>query len=123
MNAVADTSPLCYLVLIDEINLLPKLFDQVLAPARVIAELLHEDAPDPVRCWAASLPPWLSVRENPSRNPAGMEKFRSRRAVLRRIAGCGSPAFWAEPRREAWLIWRPRLIGSGRPGFVARPRH
>jgi predicted nucleic acid-binding protein len=77
VNAVADTSPLCYLVLIDEINLLPKLFDQVLAPARVIVELLHEDAPDPVRYWAASLPPWLSVRENPSRSAAGMEKLQA----------------------------------------------
>ena len=77
MNAVADTSPLCYLILIDEINLLPKLFDQVLAPARVIAELLHEDAPDPVRCWAASLPPWLSARENPSGSTAGMEKLQA----------------------------------------------
>lgn len=29
MIAVSDTSPLCYLVLIGEIDLLPKLFDQV----------------------------------------------------------------------------------------------
>jgi hypothetical protein len=30
MIAVADTSPICYLVLIGEIDLLPKLFTQVL---------------------------------------------------------------------------------------------
>ena len=57
MIAVADTSPICYLVLIGEIDLLPKLFSQVLAPPAVIAELLHEDAPDAVRGWAANLPP------------------------------------------------------------------
>jgi len=31
MIAVADTSPICYLILIGEIDLLPKLFSQVLA--------------------------------------------------------------------------------------------
>jgi predicted nucleic acid-binding protein len=45
MIAVADTSPVCYLVLIGEIDLLPKLFSQVLAPQAVLAELLHKDAP------------------------------------------------------------------------------
>ena len=45
MIAVADTSPICYLILIGEIDLLPKLFSQVLVPEAVLAELLHEDAP------------------------------------------------------------------------------
>ncbi len=75
MKAVADTSPLCYLILIGEIDLLPKLFDQVLAPAAVITELLHEDAPEMVRCWAASLPSWLSVLHDSARSTAGMEKL------------------------------------------------
>jgi predicted nucleic acid-binding protein len=37
MIAVADTSPICYLILIGEIDLLRKLFTQVLAPQAVIA--------------------------------------------------------------------------------------
>ena len=49
MIAVADTSPICYLIPIGEIDLLPKLFSQVLAPQAVLAELLHEDAPATVR--------------------------------------------------------------------------
>jgi predicted nucleic acid-binding protein len=77
MNAVADTTPICYLILIGEIDLLPKLFDQVLVPAAVIGELLHEDAPNTVRCWAAGLPSWISVRDNPVRNTAGMEKLQA----------------------------------------------
>ena len=36
MTAVADASPLCYLVLIGEIELLPKVFDQVVAPQAVL---------------------------------------------------------------------------------------
>jgi predicted nucleic acid-binding protein len=36
MIAVADASPVCYLVLIAEIELLPKLFTQVLLPREVL---------------------------------------------------------------------------------------
>ena len=77
MIAVADTSPLCYLTLINEVELLPKLFSEVVIPSAVITELLHEDAPEGVRSWAASLPLWASVRENPVRNTAGLEKLQA----------------------------------------------
>ena len=59
---VADTGPLNYLVLIDAIELLPKLFEKVLAPEVVRAELLNQDAPAVVRAWAAQPPGWLDVR-------------------------------------------------------------
>jgi predicted nucleic acid-binding protein len=65
MIAVSDTSPICYLILIGEIGLLQKLFDQVLAPQAVFAELCHEDAPDAVRYWASNLPTWINVQESP----------------------------------------------------------
>jgi predicted nucleic acid-binding protein len=77
MIAVADTSPLCYLILIDEIGVLPKLFGKVVVPKIVITELLHEDAPDAVRGWTASLPPWVTVQENPIRGTAGLEKLQA----------------------------------------------
>jgi predicted nucleic acid-binding protein len=75
MIAVADTSPLCYLILIGEVDLLPKLFHQVLVPSAVVAELLHSDAPDAVRAWAANLPPWISTEESPHGSTAGLEKL------------------------------------------------
>jgi hypothetical protein len=37
MIAVADTSPICSLIPIGEIDLLPKLFSQVLVPEAVLA--------------------------------------------------------------------------------------
>ena len=52
MIAVTDTSPICYLILIGEIDILPKLYSQVLVAPAVVAELLHEDAPGAVRSWA-----------------------------------------------------------------------
>ena len=36
---VADTGPINYLILIGEIDILPKLFDQIVIPSSVLAEL------------------------------------------------------------------------------------
>ena len=44
MIAVSDTSPICYLILIGEIDIIPKLYSQVVVPAAVITELVHEDS-------------------------------------------------------------------------------
>jgi two-component system cell cycle sensor histidine kinase/response regulator CckA len=46
-DAIADTSPLCYLILVGEIDVLPKLYRQVLVPSAVISELFDEDAGGP----------------------------------------------------------------------------
>lgn len=77
MIVVADTSPLCYLILIGEVDVLPKLYSQVLVPSAVIAELLDEDAPAVVSTWAANLPSWISAREDPVGVTAGMEKLQA----------------------------------------------
>jgi predicted nucleic acid-binding protein len=64
-RVVADTGPLNYLVLTGDIELLPKLFQRVLAPQAVRDELADGDAPAAVRAWIAQTPPWLEVRPNP----------------------------------------------------------
>ena len=61
MVVVADTSPINYLILIDQIDLLPALYGQVLLPAAVAAELRHPETPERVRRWMDSPPLWLSV--------------------------------------------------------------
>ncbi len=45
MVVVADTSPLNYLILIDEIGLLAELYQRILIPDLVFEELRHADAP------------------------------------------------------------------------------
>ncbi len=77
MIAVVDASPLCYLVLIGEIDLLPQLFSRVMVPQAVILELLHEDAPEVVRNWASNLPVWISVEETPDVISPGVEKLQA----------------------------------------------
>ncbi len=65
-TVVSDTSPLNYLVLIEAIDVLPKLFDVVLIPPAVYAELQHTRTPQIVLRWAAALPSWAKVQA-PSR--------------------------------------------------------
>ena len=59
MTAVADTSPLNYLVLINEIDLLPALFGTVLIPLAVFHELQHPRTSQQVKDWMMHPPAWL----------------------------------------------------------------
>jgi len=61
MIVVADTSPINYLVLIGQIDLLARLYARILIPPAVLAELKHPVAPKAVRDWASDTPEWLEV--------------------------------------------------------------
>jgi predicted nucleic acid-binding protein len=63
MIVVADTSPLNYLMLIEQVDVLPKLYGSVVIPIAVREELLVPLAPPPVRHWIESAPDWLEVRD------------------------------------------------------------
>lgn len=67
---IADTGPINYLILIGSIDLLPVLFDNVILPSAVQAELSDPDAPPSVRNWIANPPAWLHVHET-SRGQSG----------------------------------------------------
>ena len=56
MIAIADSTPLNYLVLIGAVDLLPKLYGRILAPEAVVRELTHPLTPEVVRTWATSPP-------------------------------------------------------------------
>ena len=62
MVVVADTSPLNYLVQIDEANLLAKLYGAIVVPAEVFGELTHPGAPPVVNAWVRNPPHWLQIR-------------------------------------------------------------
>jgi predicted nucleic acid-binding protein len=59
---VADTSPVRYLVLIQHVDVLPRLYGRVIVPSAVVAELTHERTPELVRTWISSKPMWLDVQ-------------------------------------------------------------
>jgi predicted nucleic acid-binding protein len=61
MIVISDTSPLCYLVVIGEISLLPELFGQVSIPPAVVDELRDAAAPNEVVRWISDPPNLLQI--------------------------------------------------------------
>ena len=61
MIVVADTTPINYLILIEEIHVLPALYGRVVIPPGVHGELAHPRAPEKVRKWIEQPPHWLEV--------------------------------------------------------------
>ncbi|MEO7027962.1 MAG: hypothetical protein ABI147_00975 [Acidobacteriaceae bacterium] len=66
---VADATPLHYLVLIGEIDLLERLYGQIAVPSAVVDELSATNTPTSVRSWVASLPPWVSIFPHAEMDP------------------------------------------------------
>jgi predicted nucleic acid-binding protein len=62
MTVVADTTPLNYLVLIDQAHVLPALFERVLLPRAVFLEMQNAGTPEKVRLWSSNEHPWLEIR-------------------------------------------------------------
>ncbi len=69
MRVVSNTSPISYLVVIDHIDLLPRLFETITIPETVRDELSASKAPLVVQSWIASPPTWLSLQsKSPSQD-------------------------------------------------------
>jgi predicted nucleic acid-binding protein len=62
MIVVADTTPINYLILIEEIDILRRMYGRVLLPQAVCSELLRSEAPQSVRIWMEQVPNWVEVR-------------------------------------------------------------
>jgi predicted nucleic acid-binding protein len=62
MLVVADSSPLHYLILVEAVEILPELYKQIIIPDAVARELSHAHAPQEVRNFIVSSPPWLSIQ-------------------------------------------------------------
>jgi predicted nucleic acid-binding protein len=62
MKAVSNTTPLRYLIAIEQEHLLGKLFEKVFVPVAVHEELTDARTPENVRRRVASLPAWFEVR-------------------------------------------------------------
>ena len=63
MLVVSDTSPLNYLVLIQQAILLPALYGRVIIPSAVYEELQRSQTPAEVRQWVVHPPAWLTVQQ------------------------------------------------------------
>ena len=63
MIIVSDTTPFRYLIEIEAVEILEKLFGQVIIPEKVFTELQSESTPEKVKKWIQSAPAWVEVRK------------------------------------------------------------
>ena len=148
MVVIADTSPLNYLVLIEQIELLPRLFLEVVVPDAVMEELSQPETPPAVSSWAASRPDWVYRVENPALfdDPAlgtlgrgeraaicyaeslrpdvllVIDEARGRRAALQRqIPVVGILGILETASMQGWIDLPVVLAGLGRTSFRVAP--
>jgi predicted nucleic acid-binding protein len=95
---VADTGPLHYLLLTGYIDLLPRLFGEVVVPEAVAAELRHPRAPSAVSAWAAAPPTWLTVRPDPAEDPTLLPLDPGERAAIALAAEIGAALLLVDDR-------------------------
>lgn len=62
MIVVSDTSPICYLLLINQIEILQTLYRVVTIPQVVASELSASASPPMVKNWIAQPPKWLQIQ-------------------------------------------------------------
>ena len=65
MIVVADTSPINYLLMIGQIDLLPRLFEQIIIPDVVRDEMRDLDGPRSLQQWIKQSPHWLTIQVVP----------------------------------------------------------
>jgi predicted nucleic acid-binding protein len=142
MIVVADTTPLNYLILIGEIELLPALYESVLIPLEVHRELQKPKTPPLVRAWAANLPAWCEVRAVTSAPDAAlneldagerdaiqlaleagvdtllMDEIEGRREALRRhLHVTGTVAVLEKAAQRGWIDFRSTLLKLEQTNF------
>jgi predicted nucleic acid-binding protein len=72
---ISNSSPICYLTLINQIHLLPAIFGEVIIPVAVVRELSVEGAPELLRELMTKPPAWLRVLEVTAHHGAGLERL------------------------------------------------
>ncbi len=63
MIVISDTTPLRYLIEIEQVHILETLFGKIIIPEKVADELQHPKTPHQVKSWMQALPDWLEVRK------------------------------------------------------------
>lgn len=70
MTVVSDTTPLNYLILIDQVDLLYELYGSVVIPQSAFSEMQRADTPVEVQAWIAARLAWLEVRPAQATDPS-----------------------------------------------------
>jgi len=116
---VADTSPIRYLHLIEQVSLLKDLFGSIYLPDDVQAELRHASAPSELRAWAASPPEWLRVVAAPVlSDPATALLHLGERAALALADVLGADLMLIDERKAARIASQKGFTVTGTLGVL-----
>lgn len=121
MIVVADTTPINYLVLIGEQELLPALFGQVIIPEAVRRECLAVDTPRDVRQWMADPPGWLEIRGavmNPDATLAHLDA--GEREAIQLAEACKADLLLVDEKAARREAAKRHLATSGTLGILDR---
>lgn len=75
MIVVSDTSPICYFLLINQIEILPVLYKVVTIHQTVANELSASESPSVVKNWMTQPPDWLQIQANTTIQSLELEKL------------------------------------------------
>lgn len=75
MTVVSDTSPILYLLLIDQLDLLPRLYQTITIPDVVQVEMQATGAPPQLQNWIADPPIWLEISPVPEGDYAPLQRL------------------------------------------------
>ncbi len=118
---VADTGPLHYLVLIEQVGILPVLFDKVFVPDTVHDELRNRGTPAKVRHWADRPPDWLTVVAAPIADDASLRTLdEGERAAIALANSLGITLILMDDRVAVRLAGTKGLAVVGTLGLLDR---
>jgi predicted nucleic acid-binding protein len=75
MIVVSDTSSICYLLLINQIEILQVLYNVVTIPQAVADELSSSESPPVVKNWITQPPDWLRIQASETLQSIELEKL------------------------------------------------
>jgi predicted nucleic acid-binding protein len=117
---VADAGPPHYLILIDAIDVLPRLFGRVLIPDIVAVELSQAATPLAVRTWMQSAPPWLERRLMPEPFGVSTQRGAGERAAIELAQSVGAQLLLIDDRAGDLAARACGLETTGTVGVLLR---
>jgi predicted nucleic acid-binding protein len=123
MIVVSDTTPLRHLIAIGEAELLARLYETVIVPGMVWAELQAESTPLTVKTWLAAAPDWLEIRSSSARfpyDPALDALDAGEREAIQLALELGADLLLVDDREARSFALRRQLPVTGTLGVLER---
>jgi predicted nucleic acid-binding protein len=119
-SVVADAGPPHYLVLIEAVEVLPRLFGRVLIPDIVAAELSQAATPPAVRAWMQSAPPWLEHHQMSPPFDVSTQRGAGERAAIELAQSVGAQLLLIDDRAGDLAARARGLETTGTVGVLLR---